>query len=114
MAEPCEIISINSKYVPLSVVPVCAGVDDISGIELTELAAIKIEAKSITHYHMLFGILWNKYHTKHYNVALYKQQTLPSQQQIPVCLLVQTDEVERTVVIGAKIEEELCFIIFKV
>ena len=94
----------------------CAGVDDISGIELTVLAAIKIEAKSITHYHMLFGILWNKYHTKlskHYNVALYKQQTLPSQQQIPVCLLVKTDEVERTVVIEAKIEEELCFTIFK-
>ena len=31
---------INSKYVPISV-PVCAGVDDISGVELTVLVARK-------------------------------------------------------------------------
>ena len=38
-------INQQQVYVPLSV-PVCAGVGDISGVELTVLAAIKIEVKS--------------------------------------------------------------------
>ena len=38
-----EITSINSKYIPLSVI-VCAGVDNISGAELSK--AIEVGAKS--------------------------------------------------------------------
>ena len=61
---------------------------------------------------LLSHAVWNFVDTKHYINS--KTFNLPSQQQIPVCLLVQTDEVEQTVVIEAKIERKLCFIIFKV